>query len=463
MSSTSLWYATRASGLMAMVLLTLTMVLGITTTTRARARHWPGFAQQELHRRLSMIAVVFLGIHVLTSVLDTYVNISWAAVVIPFTSSYGRLWVGVGAICARPDAGRLRVEPAASPHAPGDLASHPLAGLPELARRIGPHLRHGDRRRGDLGHRARCRLRPRRRRGAVLADPSRRAPGLGQEGPRRAGRRRPSKHLASDGAARRRDRHVPSAGDLLAATDHYRLLGHPTDLAGHVAALGPVPLPVRRRPAAGATASSPCWRPPVWPAGAEPVSPPPSSSRWPSAGGPAAPSWSTPWRGSPPATRTSSCSSARRISCSTVRSSWRPPGAGRVDGLRARGGASMWPRQSARAFDERSARRLRARARGDGASTGPLHRRGGVGAGALGRLRPVTPVLPARQGRRPAHRPQRRPGAQRRDAGTRGHDRPHRPDAFRARGLAEDPGRAWSPSPARWSTPAWWRSTGARR
>ena len=45
-----------------------------------------------------MIAVVFLGIHIVTSVLDTYVNISWAAVVLPFTSSYGRFWVGVGAV-----------------------------------------------------------------------------------------------------------------------------------------------------------------------------------------------------------------------------------------------------------------------------------------------------------------------------------------------------------------------------
>jgi sulfoxide reductase heme-binding subunit YedZ len=97
-SSTSLWYVTRASGITALVLLTLTMVLGITTTTRARARNWPGFAHQEIHRRFSMIAVVFLGIHVLTSVLDTFVNISWAAVVIPFTSSYARFWVGVGAV-----------------------------------------------------------------------------------------------------------------------------------------------------------------------------------------------------------------------------------------------------------------------------------------------------------------------------------------------------------------------------
>jgi DMSO/TMAO reductase YedYZ heme-binding membrane subunit len=98
MNSTALWYATRASGLTALVLLTLTMVLGMTTSTRARARNWPGFAQQEMHRRISILSVVFLGIHVLTSVMDTFVNISWAAIVIPFTSRYSGFWVGVGAI-----------------------------------------------------------------------------------------------------------------------------------------------------------------------------------------------------------------------------------------------------------------------------------------------------------------------------------------------------------------------------
>jgi methionine sulfoxide reductase heme-binding subunit len=97
-NSTALWYATRASGLMALILLTLTMVLGLITTTRAKARNWPGFAQQEIHRRISILAVVFLGIHVVTSVIDTYVNISWAAIVVPFTSDFGTFWVGVGAV-----------------------------------------------------------------------------------------------------------------------------------------------------------------------------------------------------------------------------------------------------------------------------------------------------------------------------------------------------------------------------
>ena len=75
MSSTYLWYATRASGIVTLVLLTLTMVLGLVTTSRSRARYWPGFAQQEFHRRVAIMTVVFLAIHVVTSILDTYVHI----------------------------------------------------------------------------------------------------------------------------------------------------------------------------------------------------------------------------------------------------------------------------------------------------------------------------------------------------------------------------------------------------
>jgi predicted ferric reductase len=98
MNSTALWYTTRASGIVALALLTVTMVLGLTTTGRARARNWPGFAHQELHRRISMMSMVFLAIHILTSVLDTYVHIGWSAIVVPFTSSYSRFWVGMGTV-----------------------------------------------------------------------------------------------------------------------------------------------------------------------------------------------------------------------------------------------------------------------------------------------------------------------------------------------------------------------------
>ena len=98
MSSPVLWYATRATGLMALVLLTATMVLGILTTVRFSTNRWPGVAQQDIHRRVSMLAVLFVALHVLTSVLDSFVNIGWAAIVVPFASDYKRLWVGLGAI-----------------------------------------------------------------------------------------------------------------------------------------------------------------------------------------------------------------------------------------------------------------------------------------------------------------------------------------------------------------------------
>jgi methionine sulfoxide reductase heme-binding subunit len=98
MSSTALWYATRATGLMTLVLLTLTMVLGLATSSRTKTPNWPGFVVQELHRRASIMAVIFLAIHVLSTVLDTYVHIGWIAVVVPFTSPYRRFWVGLGAI-----------------------------------------------------------------------------------------------------------------------------------------------------------------------------------------------------------------------------------------------------------------------------------------------------------------------------------------------------------------------------
>lgn len=97
-SSPVMWYATRATGIVALVLLTATMVLGLVTANRFVAKHWPGVAQQDLHRRVSLLSVVFVGLHVLTSVLDSYVHIGLAAIVVPFVSGYKALWVGLGTV-----------------------------------------------------------------------------------------------------------------------------------------------------------------------------------------------------------------------------------------------------------------------------------------------------------------------------------------------------------------------------
>ena len=93
-----LWYATRAAGLVALVLLTASMMLGILNAGRFGTQRWPRFLVQGLHRNLSLLALTFLALHVGTTVIDTYTSIGLSAAFVPFTSSYKRFWLGLGAV-----------------------------------------------------------------------------------------------------------------------------------------------------------------------------------------------------------------------------------------------------------------------------------------------------------------------------------------------------------------------------
>ena len=97
-SSTALWYASRATGVVALVLLTIVMVLGIMVTRQRRLPALPRFATTSLHRSASLLAVAFTAVHVITAIADPYVTIGIAASVIPFTSSYKPLALGLGAV-----------------------------------------------------------------------------------------------------------------------------------------------------------------------------------------------------------------------------------------------------------------------------------------------------------------------------------------------------------------------------
>ena len=97
-SSTPLWYATRATGVVALVLLTASMTLGLLSSLRYQRPAWPRFVTLGLHRNVSLLALAFTVAHVLTTVLDSFVSIPLQDAVIPFISSYRPLWLGLGAI-----------------------------------------------------------------------------------------------------------------------------------------------------------------------------------------------------------------------------------------------------------------------------------------------------------------------------------------------------------------------------
>ncbi|MGO9819857.1 MAG: ferric reductase-like transmembrane domain-containing protein [Solirubrobacteraceae bacterium] len=92
------WYLTRASGAVALVLLTISVVLGIVGSMRVYTDRWPRFAVDTIHRDVSLLVIVVLVIHIITSVLDGFAPISLVAAVIPFDTAYRPLWLGFGAL-----------------------------------------------------------------------------------------------------------------------------------------------------------------------------------------------------------------------------------------------------------------------------------------------------------------------------------------------------------------------------
>ena len=93
-----LWFLSRGSGLVLLVLCTAVVVLGVATRTGWAPRRWPRFVAAELHRTLSLFAVGLLALHVVTAIADPYVSIGWAATAIPFLSPYRTLAIGLGTL-----------------------------------------------------------------------------------------------------------------------------------------------------------------------------------------------------------------------------------------------------------------------------------------------------------------------------------------------------------------------------
>jgi methionine sulfoxide reductase heme-binding subunit len=98
LSSQVLWYLTRGSGVVALLLLTATTVLGVLSANRWRSPRWPRFAVAGLHRNLTLLALVFIGTHVGTTIADGYAPVGVKDVFVPFLSRYRPIWLGLGAL-----------------------------------------------------------------------------------------------------------------------------------------------------------------------------------------------------------------------------------------------------------------------------------------------------------------------------------------------------------------------------
>jgi sulfoxide reductase heme-binding subunit YedZ len=99
-SSPALWYAARASGVAAYVVLSIVVCLGLTLGGKAQSRRWPRFSVEDVHRFGGLLVGSLIGVHVLTIAADSFLPFSLTQLLVPFTSSYRPLWTGLGIAAA---------------------------------------------------------------------------------------------------------------------------------------------------------------------------------------------------------------------------------------------------------------------------------------------------------------------------------------------------------------------------
>lgn len=94
------WMVSRASGLVAFVLLSASVIFGLLISTKAADGVVSRPTVFSLHQFLSVVTLTLLGIHAGSLLFDGFLKLGPAAVLIPFASPYQPLWVGLGVISA---------------------------------------------------------------------------------------------------------------------------------------------------------------------------------------------------------------------------------------------------------------------------------------------------------------------------------------------------------------------------
>jgi methionine sulfoxide reductase heme-binding subunit len=93
-----LWFTTRATGVVALLLLTMTVALGVAGTARYSTPALTRLVRAGLHRNVALLGVAFVTVHVLTTVLDPYAAIGFSSAIVPFSSAYRPFWLSLGTI-----------------------------------------------------------------------------------------------------------------------------------------------------------------------------------------------------------------------------------------------------------------------------------------------------------------------------------------------------------------------------
>jgi sulfoxide reductase heme-binding subunit YedZ len=76
--------------------LTITVVLGVVTAVRWTGQTTPAFVAADIHRNLSLLGLLLVAAHIVTTVLDPFAHITVRDVIIPVGAAYRPVWLGLG-------------------------------------------------------------------------------------------------------------------------------------------------------------------------------------------------------------------------------------------------------------------------------------------------------------------------------------------------------------------------------
>ncbi len=92
------WDIARTGGLVAYALLTGSVAIGLLLSLGWRSPRWTRFVTNEVHRFVTLLALVFIVIHGVAIAIDPFIKMSLADVLVPFLTSYRPVYVAFGII-----------------------------------------------------------------------------------------------------------------------------------------------------------------------------------------------------------------------------------------------------------------------------------------------------------------------------------------------------------------------------
>jgi sulfoxide reductase heme-binding subunit YedZ len=92
------WLVSRASGIVALTLISLSVLMGLTMATKVLRRAGVKRAVARLHEHTALLALAAIGAHGLSLLGDRWLNPGWRGISVPFALSYRPAFTGAGII-----------------------------------------------------------------------------------------------------------------------------------------------------------------------------------------------------------------------------------------------------------------------------------------------------------------------------------------------------------------------------